>query len=140
MEKFHRWDLLDSKNVPFIKSGITKFLEGDYMSAIHILVPQFESTIRRMFSNAGYSTTSIKKGNSQQEITFNEFLLRDDIKLALGDDVHKLIKFVMVEQSGLNLRNDIAHGLIEFSNINYEICILIIYLFLVLTRYNVKND
>ena len=97
------------------------------MSALHILVPQFESTFRRMFSKAGYSTTSIR--NTQQEVTFNEFLLRDDVKSTLGNDIHKLIQIVMVEQSGLNLRNEIAHGLIELSNINYTKCILVIYLF-----------
>ncbi|MFI3547289.1 DUF4209 domain-containing protein [Mammaliicoccus sciuri] len=141
MQKFNRWELLDKKNIPFIEHGISRFLEKDYLSALHILVPQFESTVRRMFSKAGYSTTSIRKGNTQQEVTFNEFLLRDDVKSAFGNDVHKLIQIVMVEQSGLNLRNEIAHGLIEFSNINYTKCILIVYLFLVLTSYNIeKND
>ncbi|MDI1667477.1 DUF4209 domain-containing protein [Staphylococcus aureus] len=127
MQKFNKWELLDNKNVPFIEHGISRFLEKDYLSALHILVPQFESTVRRMFSKAGYSTTSIRKGNTQQEVTFNEFLLRDDVKSTLGNDVHKLIQIVMVEQSGLNLRNEIAHGLIELSNINYTKCILVIY-------------
>ncbi|PPJ91630.1 DUF4209 domain-containing protein, partial [Staphylococcus aureus] len=135
MQKFNKWELLDNKNVPFIEHGISRFLEKDYLSALHILVPQFESTVRRMFSKAGYSTTSIRKGNTQQEVTFNEFLLRDDVKSTLGNDVHKLIQIVMVEQSGLNLRNEIAHGLIELSNINYTKCILVIYLFLIFTRF-----
>ncbi|EGQ3663573.1 DUF4209 domain-containing protein [Staphylococcus pseudintermedius] len=139
MQKFNRWELLDKKNIPFIEHGISRFLEKDYLSALHILVPQFESTVRRMFSKAGYSTTSIRKGNTQQEVTFNEFLLRDDVKFAFGNDVHKLIQIVMVEQSGLNLRNEIAHGLIDFSKINYTKCILIVYLFLVITRYNIKK-
>ncbi|HDH2509422.1 TPA: DUF4209 domain-containing protein, partial [Staphylococcus aureus] len=138
MQKFNKWELLDNKNVPFIEHGISRFLEKDYLSALHILVPQFESTVRRMFSKAGYSTTSIRKGNTQQEVTFNEFLLRDDVKSTLGNDVHKLIQIVMVEQSGLNLRNEIAHGLIELSNINYTKCILVIYLFLILTRYSIE--
>ncbi|WP_039838696.1 DUF4209 domain-containing protein, partial [Staphylococcus delphini] len=134
-----RWELLDDRNVPFIERGISRFLEKDYLSALHILVPQFESTVRRMFSKVGYSTTSIRKGNTQQEITFNEFLLRDDVKLFFENDVHKLIQIVMVEQSGLNLRNEIAHGLIELSDINYTKCILVIYLFLILTRYYVEE-
>ncbi|PCF86322.1 DUF4209 domain-containing protein [Staphylococcus intermedius] len=138
MQKFNRWELLDDRNVPFIERGISRFLEKDYLSALHILVPQFESTVRRMFSKVGYSTTSIGKGNTQQEITFNEFLLRDDVKLFFENDVHKLIQIVMVEQSGLNLRNEIAHGLIELSDINYTKCILVIYLFLILTRYYIE--
>lgn len=140
MKKFNRWELLDNKNIPFIEHGISRFLEKDYLSALHILVPQLESTVRRMFSKTGYSTTSIRKGNTQQEVTFNEFLLRADIRSALGNDVHKLIQIVMVEQSGLNLRNEIAHGLIELHNINYTKCILVIYLFLILTRYEIDID
>ncbi|POC76650.1 hypothetical protein CRN61_25230, partial [Vibrio vulnificus] len=50
MQKFKRWELIDNKNVPFIQYGISRFLKKDYLSALHILVPQFESTVRRMFS------------------------------------------------------------------------------------------
>lgn len=137
MGKFDRWGLLDNRNRPFIEIGIKKFLEEDYISSVHILVPQFESTLRRFFANAGYPTTSIKKGTAQHEETFNEFLNREDIKSSLGDDIHKLIQIVMVEQAGLNLRNEIAHGLIKFSDITNTICILVVYLFLVLTRYRI---
>ncbi|HHU6759932.1 DUF4209 domain-containing protein [Staphylococcus aureus] len=92
-----------------------------------------------MFSKIGYTTTSIRKGNTQQAITFNEFLLRNDVKSSFGNDIHKLIQIVMVEQSGLNLRNEIAHGLIEIRNVNYTKCILVIYLFLILTTYNIEK-
>ncbi|PFT62607.1 hypothetical protein COK67_20055 [Bacillus cereus] len=137
MGKFDRWGLLDNRNRPFIEIGIKKFLEEDYISSVHILVPHFESTLRRLFANAGYPTTSIKKRTAQHEETFNEFLNREEIKSLLGDDVHKLIQIVMVEQAGLNLRNEIAHGLINFSDITNTQCILVIYLFLILTRYRI---
>lgn len=140
MGKFDRWELLDNRNRPFIEIGIKKFLEEDYISSIHILVPQFESTLRRLFANAGYPTTSIKKETAQHEETFNEFLNREDIKSSLGDNVHKLIQIVMVEQAGLNLRNEIAHGLMKFSNITKTQCILVIYLFLVLTNYGITIE
>lgn len=134
MRKFDRWELLDKRNRPFVEVGIKRFLEGDYISSLHILVPQFESTLRRLFANAGYATTSIKKGTAQHEETFNEFLKREEIKDALGENIHKLIQIVMVEQTGLNLRNDIAHGLIGFSNVTKTKCVLVIYLYLLLTN------
>ena len=140
MEKFNRWGWLDDRNLPFVEKGIKKFFEDDYISSIHILVPQFESTLRRFFANIGFPTTSIKKGTAQHEETFNEFLNREDIKISLGENVHKLIQIVMVEQAGLNLRNEIAHGLIRFSDITKNKCILVIYLFLMLTRYNINNE
>ncbi|MEH7298524.1 MULTISPECIES: DUF4209 domain-containing protein [Bacillus] len=140
MKKFDRWGLLDNRNRPFIEIGMKNFFEGDYISSVHILVPQFESTLRRLFSNAGFPTTSIKKGTAQHEETFNEFLNREDIKSSLGNDIHKLIQIVMVEQAGLNLRNQIAHGLINFSSITKAQCLLVIYLFLVLTRFETSNE
>lgn len=140
MKKFDRWGLLDNRNRPFIEIGMKNFFEGDYISSVHILVPQFESTMRRMFSNAGFPTTSIKKGTAQHEETFNEFLNREDIKSSLGNDIHKFIQIVMVEQAGLNLRNQIAHGLINFSDITKAQCLLVIYLFLVLTGYKTANE
>ncbi|MGN7296366.1 DUF4209 domain-containing protein [Ferdinandcohnia sp. SAFN-114] len=51
---------------------------------------------------------SIKKGNNQQEETFNEFLNREDVKNALGKNLHQYIYMIIVNQSGLNLRNRIA--------------------------------
>ncbi|WHY63653.1 DUF4209 domain-containing protein [Cytobacillus firmus] len=141
LNKIKSWELLDNKNEEFVERGIRRFFEGDYISSLHILVPQFESCIRRMFVKSGYVTTSIKKGIAQHEETFNEFLKREDIKSALGEVFHKLVQIVMVEQAGLNLRNRIAHGLITVAECKKSINILVIYLFLLLTNYRiVKNE
>jgi hypothetical protein len=138
MTKFNRWGLLSQQNYHLIEAGITRFFEEDYISAIHILVPQFESTLRNLFVQADFATTSIKKGTGQHEETFNQFLNRKDVKDSLGENIHKLIQIVMVEQSGLNLRNEIAHGLISFSSITESRCILVILLYLILTRYEIS--
>ncbi|WP_146065524.1 DUF4209 domain-containing protein [Paenibacillus sp. UNC499MF] len=88
-----------------VEIGIRKFFEEAYVSSLHILVPQFESCLRKMFSQAGFATTSIKRGMAQHEETFNKFLSRDDIKEVLGESLHKFIQMIMVEQTGLNLCN-----------------------------------
>lgn len=140
MQRLRSSDLLDDKNLMIVEKGIIEFFEQDFVSSLHILVPQFESTLRRLFSNAGYATTSRKKETVQHEETFNEFLSRQDIREALGEDIHKLIEIVMVEQSGLNLRNNVAHGLMGLSEFDENTNILVIYLFLILTRYHVSEQ
>ncbi|OQO98662.1 hypothetical protein B1689_15930, partial [Geobacillus sp. 44C] len=55
IDKIFAWSLMSAKNKPFVELGIKKFFDGDYVSSIHILVPQFESTLRRMFAAAGYA-------------------------------------------------------------------------------------
>ena len=115
------------------------FFEDDFISSLHILVPQFESCLRRMFSQAGFATTSIKRGMAQHEETFNEFLNREDVKDVLGASFHKCIQMVMVEQTGHNLRNKIAHGLVTVEDCNKEINCLILFLYLQITKFVLRE-
>ena len=46
------WPLLDERNTAILSVGIERFFARDYISALHILVPQFESCLRRMFAQA----------------------------------------------------------------------------------------
>lgn len=135
LNKILSWPLMLPENASLVEIGIRKFYEVDYISSLHILVPQFESCLRRMFSQAGFATTSIKRGMAQHEETFNEFLNRDDIKGVLGESLHKYIQMIMVEQTGLNLRNKIAHGLISIEDCNKSINILVLYLYLMITGF-----
>ncbi|MFS7238671.1 DUF4209 domain-containing protein [Carnobacterium divergens] len=140
MEKFDTWGLLPKQNMHFVESGLERFFSGDYISSIHTLVPQFEYTLRKMFSDAGLSTTVIREGNTQQELSLNELLNKDEVKSALGVDIHALFNHVMVEQTGWNLRNKIAHGIINCSDVSKTKCITIIYLFLLLTRFYLADS
>lgn len=139
IKKIISWSLMSSQNAPLVEIGIRKFFDDDYVSSLHILVPQFESCLRRMFSQAGFATTSIKRGMAQHEETFNEFLNRDEIKEVLGESFHKFIQMIMVEQTGLNLRNKIAHGLINVEDCSKQINNLILFLYLQITKF-VLND
>lgn len=130
--------LIDARNIPIIEIGISRYFQNDFVSAIHILAPQFESTLRRLFENAGYPTTSLGSQQVQNEQTFNAFLNRSDVKKGLGENVHQLIKFVMVDKIGLNLRNNIGHGLMPIEAMGKENCSLILYLFLIISTYGIK--
>lgn len=142
MDIFKNWGFLDKNQYNIIEVGIKSFFEGDYVSSLHVLVPKFESTVRELFEKAKFPTTSMKK-TSQHEQTFNAFLDREDVKLELnklGKDFHKVIQIVMTSQTGMNLRNDIAHGLIPYSSVTKSRCIIVIYLFLILTKYTVDSE
>lgn len=89
---------------------------------------------------AGYEIASIKKGNAQHEETFNMFLEREDVKDALGEDFHKLLKFVLVEQTGYNLRNIFAHGLVNIHMCNEANAILVIFIYIRLTSFSIVPE
>lgn len=113
--------------------GIERFFAGDYISALHILVPQFESYFRTLFEWGGFPTTSIKTGATQNEQTFNEFLLQPFVKETIDPNILYMIEFVMVDQLGKNLRNNIAHGLAEIVTFNKTNCLIVIDLFFLIT-------
>ncbi|MGO4185337.1 DUF4209 domain-containing protein [Paenibacillus sp. TAF43_2] len=140
LEKLDNWGYINTDNFTIIKVGIERFFEKDYISSLHILVPQLEAVIRGFFGKIGYATTSVKKGTAQHEQTFNEFLEREDIKKEMPKDVHKYIQMLMVEQTGCNFRNKIAHGLIQSSECNLMTSLLILHLYLVMSNFVLAEE
>ncbi|MBF0464412.1 MAG: hypothetical protein HQK88_08455 [Nitrospirae bacterium] len=49
------WKFIHQVNKSIVEHGVKKHFEKDYISALHILVPQFEGTLRRAFHTAGYN-------------------------------------------------------------------------------------
>lgn len=139
MKLFREWDFCNERNAILVEVGMERYFAQDYISSVHILVPQLEACVRNMFALAGYATTSIKSGMGQHEETFNQFLERQDVKDALGIHYHKYIEMIMVNQTGWNLRNNVAHGLGGPEIYNWYIAIVIIHLYLLLFNYKSKK-
>lgn len=139
MERLEAWPELDPERVQLIRVGIERHFADDHVSAIHVLIPQLEAMLRHLFMRAGYAVTVIRKGTTQQEETLNEFLDRDDVRKQLRDDYHTYLKFVLVDQLGLNLRNTMAHGLLSFEGYNEWTSLLVIHQMLLLTAYTLPE-
>ncbi|KAB2953749.1 DUF4209 domain-containing protein [Heliorestis acidaminivorans] len=127
------WGMIEDSNYDIVEIGINRYFKGDYVSSLHILLPQLEACIRKVFTKAGYATTTIKKGNAQHEETLNSFLERPDIKEAIDVDFHKFIQFILVDQSGYNLRNIFAHGLVDINMCNEKLATLVLFIYMKIT-------
>ena len=131
---------MEEDNKELIKTAIDRFFNDDYVSALHILVPQFENYFRTFFEWGGYATTSIRAATTQQEQTFNDFLHQPFVKDTIEPDLLFMIEFIMVDQLGYNLRNNIAHGLLELSAFRKSTCLMVIYLFFIVTCIKWKHE
>ena len=129
------WKYMSDDNSFMIKKGIERYFEKDYVSAIQILVPRFESSFRDFFSIAGLPTTSLKSASVQHEQNFSDFINNDFVKNFIREDFLFLIKYIMLDDLGYNLRNKVAHGLAEMSLFKKSIADMVIYLFFCLTNY-----
>ena len=134
VDRITGWECMSEIDADIIKVGIERYFNEDFISAIHILVPKFESCFREFFSWGGYPTTSIKKSATQHEQTFNEFLENDFVKNNIDSDTLFLIKYVMVDNLGYNLRNDIAHGLAGEDKFSRNIANIVLFLYFILTN------
>ena len=114
--------------------GFERYFAGDYVSCLHILVPQLESTLRWMLFKLGISTTVMDK-DSVQEKTLGVIIREPKMTELLGEPAIYYLRSVLEDKRGDNLRNDIAHGLISYENCSKNTANIILHIFILLTRY-----
>jgi len=92
--------------------GLYAGLIGDFITSTHVLIPQIENSVRYLLSQRGVITSSLEKG-IQNEYDLNKILYQSEIKDIFDEDTLFDLKGLLVEHSGTNLRNRMAHGLID---------------------------
>lgn len=140
LDIYRQWDFFNPLREQFLSKGFQRLFEGDYISAMHILVPQFEACLREMFFGIEVSTTVVRPKMTQHEQVMSEFLLRDEVREVLSENFVTYIEIVMVSQNGLNIRNNIAHGLAVPGIFVKESAVIILHLFLLLFGYKIVSD
>jgi hypothetical protein len=140
---FSEAGIFDERNLKIILIGLQKYFDHDYISALHILVPQFENVFLKISEKLGIDIVALdqKQGLATRTKTLSEnYLDLEEFKKAWGEDFCRQIKFVLFEQMGYRIRHKIAHGEIEPMECNCENTTLILYFYLVLLgRVSVKS-
>jgi hypothetical protein len=95
--------------------GFLARLRWDFPHALSILVPQLENSLRHLLDTAGFGTTTRNKHGLQSPIPMGKILSdrREQLEPILGADIVKELKVLFSDQHGPDLRNGIAHGLLE---------------------------
>lgn len=131
------WGLIDEQNFKLIEHGIKEHFEQDYISSIHILVPQLEAVIRKLLKKGGIQTVSFVPGTTNtRETPLTELLGREEVKTIFGEDLWWYTYLILVSPLGYNLRNEVAHGLIGIEKCNLTNSNLILHLYILLARFH----
>lgn len=109
------------KNSPFVPpdrefmfaKGLYAGLTGDFITSTHILIPQIENSMRYVLGKHGVITSGFDDHGIQKEHNLNSTLYRPEIAGLFDEDTLFDLKGLLVEHSGSNLRNRMAHGLIN---------------------------
>ena len=132
---FERTGFFNEHPFEIIKAGIEKFFVGDFISALHILIPQFESLFLFLSEKLGLDIVALNagKGISTQTRTLSvTFLSTPECIKVWGEDFCQQLTFILFEPLGYKLRHKIAHGEIKASECNFGTASLALYLYFVL--------
>jgi len=118
-----------------IGRGFERYVDGDYVSALHVLVPHLEDCMRRFLGKLGGSTTSVLPSGKMREKPLDQVLESGEIRRVFAlfsDRLWRYFEHVLVAETGLNLRNDVAHGLLRADELNENNANIIVHLYLLL--------
>ncbi|MBP0031257.1 DUF4209 domain-containing protein [Roseofilum sp. Guam] len=93
--------------------GLYAGLIGDFFTSTHILIPQVENSVRYIMWRRGIITSGLDSSGIQNEHNLNSTLYRPEITSIFDENTLFDLKCLLVEHAGSNLRNRMAHGLIN---------------------------
>ena len=93
--------------------GLYAGLTGDFASAIALLVPLLENSLRHILKQQGVETTGLNAHGIQEEMHLASILDHERCKQTFGESQVKDLRALLIERTYGNLRNRVAHGLMS---------------------------
>lgn len=93
--------------------GLALGLGGNYGAAVSVLVPQLEQIVRVMLRRHDVHTLFVDEHGVESEKSLNALLGMTETEGIFGAGMVMEMKAMLVVQGGPNLRNDVAHGLLD---------------------------
>lgn len=87
--------------------------ERDFVTALHLLIPQIEHLVRVHLKQAGAKTTNLDKDGIQNENGMSTLMDLPEAEQVFGKDLAFEFKSLFCDAFGPNLRNELAHGLLD---------------------------
>lgn len=101
----------DRKHI--FKLGIMHGLNGDYYAALHLLTPQIENLFREIARMCGGLVTTFEDDTTEQAKVLSSIFDMPELLECYDNDILFLFKGLLNEKTGANLRNRVAHGIID---------------------------
>lgn len=87
--------------------------DGDFVTALHLLVPQIEHMVRTHLKQAGAMTTTLDAEGIETENGLSTLMALPETEDVFGKDLVFEFKALFCDPFGHNLRNELAHGLLD---------------------------
>jgi hypothetical protein len=99
--------------------GFLRFFQGDHVSAIYILTPLLESSLRHLLKARGYNVTIFDDARqTQQDRTLSSLFehMRSELETILSVKIIADLDRLFLRKPGPHLRHAVTHGLMHDAN------------------------
>nr|WP_144290472.1 DUF4209 domain-containing protein [Chitinilyticum litopenaei] len=90
--------------------------ELNFDIALHLLIPQIEHIVRECLKGAGTSVTTLDLNGIETVVGFSTLMDRPEADKIFGEDFAFELRALFCDAYGPNLRNELAHGLLDDSD------------------------
>jgi Domain of unknown function (DUF4209) len=128
----NRHGLFDDMSL--LVEGIRAWAKEDYVKAAHVLIPQIERALRKIAEELDVPVTKAHPtvSGTSVAIGMGEILYNQKVAEAIGPDVTLHLQALYADPRGMNLRNEIAHGLMDAEQFYWHLGNLIVHSLMIL--------
>ena len=137
---YHSPLFLDSRR-GILRDGLSAYLSKDHLKGIHVLVPQIEEMLRTLLVLMGIPPQkSVPRHPGITDVkNMNDALGDLRVQEVLTENVWMYLAVLYIDRRGMNLRNDLAHGLVPVEGFNQPIADRVFHSLLVLSLMRKKT-
>lgn len=106
-------------NLAVVERAFSYYMAMDYVGFIHTIIPQMEEAVRNLVEENG-GNVLVLKDQAYMLRTFDHLLNDPLVVNILGGSTCLHLRALLTDKTGLNLRNDVAHGIIDPKKFNQQ--------------------
>lgn len=133
--------LITDDHKEIVRRGLEAYMNEDYLVCCHLLVPQLEAAIRRLFALNGANIMRPKANPAEgnEYLSLDSLLGSEEALLFMKEDLANYLRNVLTDQYGWNIRNQVSHGLLGTDNFNFGMADRVVHAFLMLSLFKGKK-
>lgn len=105
--------IVPGERAGFFGKALFAGYEHDFVTALHLLIPQIEHLVRVHLKQAGAKTANLDKDGIQNENGMSTLMDLPEAEQVFGNDLAFELRSLFCDAFGPNLRNELAHGLLD---------------------------
>lgn len=105
--------IVPKDRVVLFGKGLFSGYDRDFVTALHLLVPQIENLVRYHLKQSGVNTAIMNSNGIETEVGLSNLINMPEAEKIFGADICCEIRMLFCDDFGPNLRNGLAHGLLS---------------------------